>query len=68
MPKLPCYRLRIVIPALVCLATLMIDGYQTWHSLTVSRSFFMVVKSVQRHQTPINFTFLPYFILNVPLW
>ena len=41
MPKLPCYRLRIVIPAVVCLVTLLIDGYQTWHRLTVSRSFFM---------------------------
>ena len=39
MPKLPFYRLRILIPALVCTVTLLIDGYLTFHRLQDTREF-----------------------------
>ncbi len=40
MPRLLFYRLRVVIPAVVCLVTLCIVGYQTYDRLSDDRAFF----------------------------
>ena len=41
MPKQPLYRLRIVIPLLLCMGTIMINGYQTVSRLNDTREFFV---------------------------